>query len=516
MKQLALDVQPSRPRTKTVQHDRPQPHTFRSRPRHELSLNSPVARGRASIGLLPLCAATFFIVSGGPYGLEEIITGHGYARTLVLLALVPLVWSLPVALLVGELSSAIPAEGGFYAWGRRALGPAWGYQQAWISLVTSLFDMAIYPTLFVTYLGRIWPELQRTAPGQPGWWVGVLLIAACAAWNLRGSRSVGIGATVMGAALLLPFVVLIVCAAWSAWHGGITGAMDLLRRPAPAVGAPGWAAGILLCMWNYMGWDNASTVADEVRDPQRTYPRAMLGTVVLVAGCYVLTVLAATLSGLPAESWATGTWVEVARRLGGPVLAAVVVLGGALCGLGMFNVLVMSYSRLPVAMADDGLLPRALAFRSRRTGAPVVAIVVAAVMYAACLGLGLRRLVQIDVLLYGVVLVLEFAALVVLRVREPHLPRPFRVPGGIPGVVLLAVPPLLLLGVAAWAARGEEGLWGLSSMQLAVGFVALGFVAYHLQTRGARAAARVESAQRSAESADAEPCPAVAPGAQPI
>src|SRR5688500_12402834 len=125
----------------------------------------PAAKQRRSLGLLSLCAATFFVVSGGPYGLEEIIAGHGYARSLGLLLLVPLIWSLPVALLVGELSSALPEEGGYYAWVRRALGPFWGFQEAWLMLATSLFDMAIYPTLFVTYLGRMVPGLESTDPG---------------------------------------------------------------------------------------------------------------------------------------------------------------------------------------------------------------------------------------------------------------------------------------------------------------------------------------------------------------
>jgi amino acid transporter len=81
----------------------------------------PDARRRLT--LLPLAAATFFIVSGGPYGLEEVILGHGYAASVGLILLVPLVWSLPVALMVGELASALPETGGFYVWVRRGLGP---------------------------------------------------------------------------------------------------------------------------------------------------------------------------------------------------------------------------------------------------------------------------------------------------------------------------------------------------------------------------------------------------------
>ena len=59
--------------------------------------------------------------------------------------------------MIGELSSALPNEGGYYSWVRRAMGDFWGFQEAWLSLVASMFDMAIYPTLFVAYLTRLFP-----------------------------------------------------------------------------------------------------------------------------------------------------------------------------------------------------------------------------------------------------------------------------------------------------------------------------------------------------------------------
>ena len=101
-----------------------------------------------------------------------------------------------------------------------------------------------------------------------------------------------------------------------------------------------------------------------------------------------------------------------------------------LSAFGMFNSLVMSYSRLPLAMARDGMLPRVFAEVHPKSKAPWVAILSLAVCWALCLGLSFERLVTIDILIYGLSLLLEFAALAALRLREPDLPRPFRVPGG--------------------------------------------------------------------------------------
>src|SRR5690348_2802569 len=155
--------------------------------------------------LLPLAAATYFMVSGGPYGIEEILDA-GYVRALVLLLAIPFLWSLPTALMIGELASALPEEGGFYVWVRRALGPFWGFQEAWLSLTASIFDMAIYPTLFVLYLGRLAPAWTAGWHGA-AWEVG--LIAICCIWNLLGAPAVGDGSLGLFVLLLSPFAVLV-------------------------------------------------------------------------------------------------------------------------------------------------------------------------------------------------------------------------------------------------------------------------------------------------------------------
>src|SRR5271170_8244365 len=170
--------------------------------------------------LLPLIAATYFMVSGGPYGLEDIIGEAGYGRALLLLLLVPLVWSLPTSLMVGELASALPEEGGYYRWVRRALGGFWGFQEAWLSLAASVFDMAIYPVIFVLYLGRIEPAWTA---GSRGTLWALVVVVVCAGWNLLGAKAVGEGSMGMFCVLLAPFVVLTAVGFWRgiAAHSGV-------------------------------------------------------------------------------------------------------------------------------------------------------------------------------------------------------------------------------------------------------------------------------------------------------
>ncbi len=436
------------------------------------------------LGTLALAAATFFIVSGGPYGLEEILQAHGYARGLALLVALPVVWALPVALLVGELGGALPRTGGYYEWVRRGLGPFWGLQEAWLSIAYTGVDLALYPTLLTAYLSRLWPAIGGTADGRAGWWIAIAVIVACTLWNAAGIRAVGFGSELVGVAVLGPFAAMVALAIAKLPGGGLERLGAALREaPVAEGGATTWAAGLLLALWNYLGWDNASTFAGEVRDPQRAYPRAMLAGVALVTAAYVLPVLAAASAGIPAAAFSTGSWVLAAEALGGAPLGAFVVAGGAITTIAMFNAILLSWSRLPVALAADGVLPRALAWRSPRTGAPVPALVLGGALVCLCIGLRLTQLVAIDVLLYGVALLLEFAALVALRVREPGLARPFRVRGGLPGAILLGAPPAAILAWAFWEARAEPGAFGLPALALVAAVAAIGPAVWALGVR---------------------------------
>src|SRR5271169_1153339 len=408
----------------------------------------------------PLVAATFFMVSGGTYGTEAIISGAGYGRGILVLLFLPVLWCLPTAFMIGELSSSLPAEGGYYAWVRRGLGNFWGFQEAWLSLAASIFDMAIYPTLFVFYLKQMAPWFGE---GNHGVLAGLFVVVTCAALNLAGIRVVGITSLWLFFLLSLPFglIVLLTPAKLGAFavaapHAASTGAsLDLL------IGA------VLVAMWNYMGWDNASTIAQEVERPQRTYPKAMIAAVILVSLTYIAPFLAVYFTGIPASSFeAEGAWATVAG-----------LIGGMMSAFGMFNALVMSYSRLPLAMARDGMLPKVFAQTTVKTQAPWVAILVCASCWALCLGLGFKKLVTLDIMLYGASLMLEFVTLVVLRIREPQLRREFKVPGGLVGAISCGVFPLLLMSLAM-VESDRESILGINGLMFGLIIMVGGVVLY--------------------------------------
>jgi amino acid transporter len=407
------------------------------------------------------------MVSGGTYGTEEIVHGAGYGKAILILLLTPLLWSLPTAFMIGELSSALPFEGGYYAWVRRAMGNFWGFQEAWLSLVASIFDMAIYPTLFVAYLTRMFPWFQENYRGVM---VALGVVIICAILNIAGVKVVSTTSLWLFFALSAPFAAIFVLAPFK-----IGALVNSVTRPTTSnVDILG---GLLICLWNYMGWDNASTIATEVERPQRTYPRAMLVAVAIVCLTYILPFAAMWMTGLPASSWETGAWADIAQLMGGPALRIALVAGGMMSAFGMFNALVMSYSRLPLAMAQDGMLPRVFGKLHPKSRAPWVAISFLAVCWAPCLLLGFQRLVTLDIMIYGVSLSLEFVALICLRIREPELKRPFRVPGGMFGAIAVGIPPVLLLGFAIVRSQSETVL-GMSSFVFGLILMGAGVVAY--------------------------------------
>ena len=410
------------------------------------------------------------MVAGGPYGLEDLIGKTGYATAIAILILTPLLWSLPTALMVSELASAIPEEGGFYIWVRRGMGNFWGYQESWLTLAGSVFEMALYPTLFVDYLGRFAPQLTA---GHRGLAIELAMIATCAAWNILGARAVGDGSLWLNALLFVPFLFLVI----------FTAIKPAANTPAPRPEHIDLLGGLLVAMWNYMGWDNLSTIADEVDTPQRIYPLAMFCSVILVTMSYVLPVAAVAHLHLDLNIWTAGGWVDAGRLIGGAWLAVAVSAAGAIGALGTFAALMLSFTRLPAVMANDGFLPQIFSRRSAKTGAPWVAIAACAAAWALCLPLGFVKILILDVLLTGLSILLEFAALIAVRIKEPNLDRPYRVPGGLAGVIAIGIPPLCLMILGLFRNYSEEvgtTLGVTNELVIGLGIIALGIAVYFL------------------------------------
>ena len=432
---------------------------------------------KRSLGLASLAAVMYFNVSGGAFSTEGLVASIGPGMALLILVLVPIFWSIPETLLVAELASMLPEEGGYYRWVHRAFGPFWAFQNGWCTWCYSLVDMAIYPVLFNQYLAFFFPSLG----GHAQWAISLAMIWSATAINLRGAGRVGHVSMFAASFVILTFLAITLAAVPHMTH---VPWQPFVRGDAAPTGALG--VGLSIALWNYIGWDNASTVGEEIRDAPRTYPRALAITLVVVTAGYLLP-LSATLAATDWTTWKTGGWPAItlaSTGAAGPLLSRCVALAGVVSAVALFNALLMAYSRIPLAMARDGLLPAALSVLDRN-GNPRRAVLLAAVFYSVFTLLPFAQLVVADVLLYSFALALEFGALLMLRTKEPQLRGSFRVPVGLAGLWVLAALPMLLLLFAIWLSV-RDGELGAPAVVGAFAAAAVGPVLWQLTSRARR------------------------------
>lgn len=428
------------------------------------------------VSTLSLVFILFFCTSGGPYTTETLIHSVGPGLGLLMLLFVPIVWSIPEVLIVGELASMLPEEGGYYRWVDRAFGRFWAFQNGWLTWMYSLVDMALYPVLFNQYLRYFIPGLDARLE-----WIISLAVIWGATWiNLRGSIRVGRVSVIAGLFVMLGFLALS--------FASIPRIAHIPWQPfasEDAHGFGGFAVGISIALWNYIGWDNPSTVQGEVKDASRSYPQALAWALPFVTLGYFVPLLTA-LGATDWTTWTEGSWPQVAAAAAGTVghwIAIWIALGGMVSALALFNALLLSYSRIPFVLANDGLLPEALA-QLDAGGTPRNAVIVSAICYSFFVLIAFGKLIIADVLLYSLALFLEFGALLQLRKREPSLRGAFRIPLGRKGVAFLAaLPMIVLLGVIAISFR--DGEYGLPALIAATVAIAAGPVIYRLARRRA-------------------------------
>jgi amino acid transporter len=141
---------------------------------------------------------------------------------------------------------------------------------------------------------------------------------------------------------------------------------------------------------------------------------------------------------------------------------------------GIFNALLCTSARVPYAMAERGMLPPQLAKLDPHHKTPVQSIAINALGVALLIPFSFQELIQVDMFLYALALLLEFAALVWLRIKEPGMPRPYRVPFGLPGVIALSIPPAALC-VASIVLSNE------ATQYVALAGIAVGLLVYRWQ-----------------------------------
>src|SRR6266705_2182392 len=168
--------------------------------------------------LLPFVFVMYAYATGGPFGLEDMVTTSGPGLTLLYHLLIPLFWCIPVSLVAAELTTAIPVEGGFYRWVRAGFGDFWGFLAGWWNWSASFLLAAAYAVLFADYLTGYIAFYFGPVSGWTHYAIAAGLVALICYINVRGIHMVGVVSTVLGVFVLLVVAALCVMAALKWQH----------------------------------------------------------------------------------------------------------------------------------------------------------------------------------------------------------------------------------------------------------------------------------------------------------
>lgn len=484
---------------------------------------------KRELTLIPLVGLIYFTVCGGSFGIESLFSSSGPGMALLLIALVPIFFSIPNMLMVREMTSMMPAEGGYYHWVKQAFGPFAGFMAGWMNWVVSWVDVSIYPVLASYYLGYFFPALRTGSVilgvNVPAWlmqWLTALvLIWGISALNMRGARLAGLMTNWIGIIMMLPLVVVSILGFYNWIHSGTTAALPFMPKGESLTGA--LSTGLFVVIWNYMGWELPTAAGDEIVNPKRTYPLAMLAVLILAVATYAFP----TLAGLYGGAGADGRWVLwgydsantttigetladygvsqqqiqswgvnpdsnvgwefpdvahaiAAKTTGDPdsplakSLGVAVTMGAVLSMIGLFIGNGLGGTRVPFAMAEDGMMPKFLVKIHPKHGTPWIAILFCGVLFSIFSLQAFSFLVVVDVFLNMIVLEAQFIALWVLRSKHKQVPRK-AIPGGTFGLVLVTLFPTLVVCIAIYSQIIDSGL---SSLWLALAAMAIGAVLY--------------------------------------
>lgn len=299
-------------------------------------------------------------------------------------------------------------------------------------LVSGVINLASYPVLCIDYLKLVFPIFSSGLPRYLAIFVSTLFLSFL---NYTGLTIVGYTAVCLGIISLCPFLALTIIS---------------IPKVDPArwisLGQKGmkkdWTLFFNTLFWNLNSWDNASTLAGEVDQPQRTYPKALFSAGILTCLAYLIPLLAAT-GALPLVQghWVDGYFVDAAELIAGKWLKYWIEFGAVLYVIGSYEAQLSSCAYQILGMADLGVVPRVFGVRSKWFNTPWVGILIATLIALAASYLNFTDIISSVNFLYSLGMLLEFASFLWLRRKMPRANRPYKVPLPVPGLLIMCLVP---------------------------------------------------------------------------
>jgi amino acid transporter len=329
-----------------------------------------------------------------------------------------------------------------------------GFQTGWWWMLSIVVDSAVFIALTSDYMQN-WFGFNDWVR----WGIAVVLIAILACINIRGLQLAAWVLVIMQILVVIPFAALAVIGI-AHWHHNPFS--PILLSGNSLIGGVGVALSVGI--WMYSGFESFSTMAGEVKRPQYVIPRALMITLPIVLCFYVLSTMGGLAGVGQFSRWATKgstalDFMGVGREVGGQVLRYLFFAAMLAGNFALFLAFLAAGARPAFVLSRDKLFPTFLGKTHTQYGTPHAAIILMAAVDCLLVGWGFATLIVIDVFLLLLAHITIFISAVRLRVKEPELKRPFKVPVGTVGLALISAVPICV-AIAAMFGNGRDDLIG--------------------------------------------------------
>lgn len=407
---------------------------------------------KRKMGPFGIAFMLYCLVAAGAFGIEEMIPSSGPGLTIVILAVFPIVWALPICLMVSELSALMPREGGIYVWVKEALGEMWGFCTCWWSTICTYLCSATYVVLVVGYAGKFIDMTNVQAMA-----VKVAMILIFTVINLIGLKEVSVVNTVFSVMIIAVFA-LVTVVGFANWEFN---PLEPFTPEGESV-VSSLGGSVCIAIWMYCGYECVAYVSGEIENP-KVIPKGFFIAMPLIALSYILPTVAGLCSIGSWESWSTesteGTvgYADVLTQNLGQAWGAVFIIIAIISQCAIFNTYITAGSRGFLVMSDDNLSPKFLGKVDKKRGMPYWGIILIA---AVTMIMSTFDFSTIIILVGPVCIVVYFTisvSLIVLRKKYPVDKRGdiYYIKGG--KKVIYAITALVfIVGIAGIIVNGTE------------------------------------------------------------
>lgn len=421
---------------------------------------------KKKVKLVPMIFLMYMFISGGSFGIEDMIGGAGPGITFIILIALPIIWAYPYGMVCTELGSKYPEAGGMYGWIKKALGRFPAYLAGWSMALANYIDTAVYMVIATEYINSAF-KLGLTATQR--WMMGLVFIAIICILSIKGIEVLAASATISGIILLVPFLLTIVM-----------GIPKIIENPFIPMFGTGDAVvdtntALMIGFWMFMGYESLHSFSEEVEGSGPLLTKAFMWAVPMATFIYIVpTFIGLAVTGNWSD-WSTAgpiDFVEMGRLVGGNFLMILFLIAGVFGNLGMYANFMSFGSMVTSQMAQDGLYFGGLEKTHKKYGTPYIAIIVSAVITGILSQGSFASLIVIDVMLLLIPIILMMVSGIVLRHREDAGIKwdCFQIRGGNKFFYLVAVLPVIIAAYAICTAAIEEIAGGAVCLMIGIGF----------------------------------------------